>query len=306
MPVHNAASFVSQAVESILGQSFGDFEFIIVNDASNDDSLSELSRFQDDRIVLINNNRKLGISVSLNIAIRKAQGIYIARQDADDVSLPDRLLQQMDYLKINSGVGLLGSGTYWIDSLGATKRTWKQPVDNATLQERLLYSCPFCHGSVVFRKSCWMQSGGYDEGLAAAEDYDLWLRMGETWDVANIRQPLYLYRWHDNMSSAKISDLEQKRRCVDIRTRSLHRRLKLGMRILLTHGYLSNRSNAERSKISARFVSWSRGIRHFNYSLSVIFACIALAIESNRSTCAMNWAGALFRQVNYEQGMICW
>ena len=195
LPVYNAQSYLRESIDSILAQSFEDFELIIVNDGSTDDSLEIVSSYTDKRITLIN-QENAGLPVSLNRAIRVAKGQYLARQDADDVSLPSRLEEQVAYLDAHPQCALLGT---WADILvenTPTDRRLHHPHLNGDIQIKLLFFNCFVHSSVMIRKIALEKSGLYPEDPEKfpPEDYDLWLRIAKYFEVANLPKPLLQYR----------------------------------------------------------------------------------------------------------------
>lgn len=197
MPVHNSASHVGRAIDSILRQSFRDWELIVVDDASEDASAIIVSSFKDSRIRLLSNHQNRGIAFSLNRGIRESQGEHIARMDADDISLPHRLAIQIKFLSEHPEVGICGS---WVKCFGMGRSfqvTW--PIGKACLRSYMLFDTPFAHPTVCLRRSILEKSGlEYDEQLMAAQDYDLWFRCSEWTQLDNIPKVLLLYRIHRN------------------------------------------------------------------------------------------------------------
>ncbi len=196
MSVFNGGSFLSQAVESILGQSFEDFEFIIVDDGSNDASASTLDAFQshDPRIHVVH-QQNMGLVHALNRGCALARGKYIARMDADDVALPDRLASEVNFLESHPGVVLVGGAVDFIDARGNMLRTARYPAADKTIRRALLDSSVFWHPTVLFSRKAFISLGGY-RSVPDAEDYDLWLRMAEVGELANLAQVLLRYRVH--------------------------------------------------------------------------------------------------------------
>jgi glycosyltransferase involved in cell wall biosynthesis len=194
IPVYNAAEFVKDAVESILAQSYSDFEVIIVNDGSTDSSLEILESIKDNRIKIIS-QPNAGIAAALNNGIEHTSGKYIARQDADDISLPGRLEKQVEFLEKNAGYGLLGGWAKIIDKEGkATGRFLKHDTTNAKLHYDLLWNSPFVHPSVMFRKECINKVGGFYTGKELFEDYDMWSSIAKYYKLANLPEVLLNYR----------------------------------------------------------------------------------------------------------------
>lgn len=213
MSVYNGDRYLREAVDSILNQTFADFEFIIVDDGSTDSTSEILAGYatQDPRIMLVRNHENIGQTKSLNEGLARAQGEYIARQDADDVSLPERLSAQVAFLQENLDVGLVGSAYDLIDAEGDLLCTVHPPCApdevGRTLPER---NC-ICHGSALYRRQCLRFVGLYRELFAPAEDYDLWLRIAERFRVANLSDVLYRYRFTPDSLSIRQIELQLAR-----------------------------------------------------------------------------------------------
>ncbi|MBA4388122.1 MAG: hypothetical protein C0404_09085 [Verrucomicrobia bacterium] len=195
MPMHNNRAYVRTAVESMLNQSFGDFEFIIVDDASTDDSASIVRSFADSRIRLVTNSENRGVAASLNIGIDSAKGEYLARMDADDVSMPDRLFRQVAFLDANRGVGICGS---WILCFNEDRsHLFRYPTGADCVKAFLLLGNPLAHPSVCMRRDLLRNSGlRYNEETAAAQDYEFWTRCAAFTEMDNLAVPLLRYRVH--------------------------------------------------------------------------------------------------------------
>jgi glycosyltransferase involved in cell wall biosynthesis len=202
MSVYNDERYLREAMESILAQSFTDFEFLIINDGSTDGSLEIIRGYNDHRIRIINNHSNLGLVKSLNRGIAIANGEYLARQDADDLSHPERLASQVDFLDGNPQVGLLGCAYLVIDDDSRVVNMQPFPTQNEELQEKLLWANHFCHTAAFIRKSYLDIVGNYQEEFSTAEDYDLWLRLAEICDIANLSEPLVSYRRHQISKTA--------------------------------------------------------------------------------------------------------
>ena len=187
MPAYNCEKYIREAIDSILNQTFIDFEFIIINDGSKDRTNKILQSYQDPRIVVINNKRNLGIVKSLNKGLKLAKGEYIARQDADDISLPERLMKQVKYLDSRKNIGLLGCGVIEIDEYGSEKRRWEIKRDGEVIEF-------IAHGSVMMRADCIKQVDGYREELKHVEDKDLWYRIAIKFGVDILGEYLYKLR----------------------------------------------------------------------------------------------------------------
>lgn len=194
MSVFNGEKFLREAIDSILGQTFRDFEFLIVNDGSRDRTRSILESYRDHRIVTIH-QENAGLARSLNRAIRIARGEYVARQDADDVSLPHRLERQLEFLLARPDVALAGTHASFIDRNGREFFTWRPPAPHEKIRQHLIEKGnSFCHGSVLARKDRLMEVGLYREAFDCTQDYDLFLRISERYKVANLPDVLYHFR----------------------------------------------------------------------------------------------------------------
>jgi len=214
MSVHNGMAYLSEAVESILEQTFRDFEFIVVDDGSTDDSHRLLKRYaaEDARMLVIRQEKNSGVAEARNQAIARARGEFIASQDADDISLPERLEAQVAYLRQHPAVGLLGTWPEFVDAEAKPLEAARYPriSDNAGLQAQLLDTNCFCAGTVMVRRHLLETVGGYDQGLAPSEDYDLWLRLAEVTRLANVPRALYLYRQHPGSASRQSRHLQMR------------------------------------------------------------------------------------------------
>lgn len=197
MAVYNAEPYVREAVLSLLGQSLEDFELVIVDDGSVDGTPAILSslQLQDARIRVIKQPNR-GIAVALNSGIGRAAGKYIARLDADDVAYPHRLQQQVEFLDANSGVGLLGGAIDVMDSSGKPAYRVSYPQRDAEIRRSLPYRTCFAHSAVTMRKDAFISAGGYRKQFTFAEDYDLWLRMVEQAQAANLADVVTRHRIH--------------------------------------------------------------------------------------------------------------
>ena len=216
LPTYNARAYVGKAIESILSQSDGDFELIIINDGSTDDTAQVLAQYSDPRMIVIHQNN-LGLPKALNAGIARARGIYLARQDADDVSLPQRLAKQAAFLDQHPEYALVGSGSQIMVPDGsnpiATGRYHRHPTANGQLQVELLANNRFVHSSVMIRKSCLKVTGLYSEDPEhfPPEDYDLWLKMARHFCVANLPEVLLQYlEVPGSISRAKVELIEQR------------------------------------------------------------------------------------------------
>jgi hypothetical protein len=207
LAVHNGARFVGDAVESILAQTFTDFELLVVDDASTDASGAIVASFDDPRIRIVRNDINLGLTRSLNRGLAYARGALIARQDADDLSEPERLAKQVAYLNAEGDVALVGTWYRKIDEAGKSLGNRQLPTGDARIAWALLFYCPFVHSSVTFRRPIVLdEQHGYDERFAYAQDYELWSRLARCHRVANVPEYLVSYRVTTTSMTATIGD----------------------------------------------------------------------------------------------------
>lgn len=195
MCVYNAEQFVKKTVESILRQSFKDYEFIIINDGSNDGTKEILGEFDDKRIKIIEQSNK-GLTKSLNNGIRLARSKYIALIDSDDISHIDRLAVQKEFLDNNKDYILVGTQYNLIDTSDRVVIGVKFPEISTSdsLRRHLPKGNPICHSSVMFRRDAVQNEGGYDETIPYAQDYNLWVRLLKKHKIYIIPRLLHSYR----------------------------------------------------------------------------------------------------------------
>lgn len=202
MSVWNGELFLREAVESILEQTFRDFEFIVIDDGSSDRSASILESYRiSDSRVRVYHQQNSGLVESLNRGCRLASGKYIARMDADDVAISNRLLWQVEFMESNPHVGVLGGAVQFINADGRCLNTCILPVGNKEIKSALLSNCVIVHPTVLIRKDVFLSVGGYRRCVVDAEDYDLWLRIAESWQVANLEKTVLRRRHHANQLS---------------------------------------------------------------------------------------------------------
>lgn len=202
MPVYNGARFLREAIDSIRKQTLHDFEFIIIDDGSTDATPAILAGYaaHDARIRIESLPENQGIVAALNYGCALARGRYLARMDADDISLPDRLRIQADYLDHHPEIGAVGTSVQHIDVHGTPGVIVHPPLSPGLIRWRAFFASPMAHSSVMLRRALFEQVGGYDAGLA--QDYNLWLRMGAITDLANLPEVLLYYRlWEGTITS---------------------------------------------------------------------------------------------------------
>ena len=193
MSVYNGEKYLKEAIESVLVQDFSDFEFIVINDGSTDRSLEIIKGFNDKRLKFISRENK-GLIYSLNEAIFLAQGQYLARMDADDICLPNRLSVQLKAFD-DEKVGMVGSWAIKIDKNGQEMGVMSYPPSQyKKIKNFFIRHNPFIHSSVMIRKEVLDKVGVYSDKFKHAEDYELWSRVLSRFEAVNIPQPLIKYR----------------------------------------------------------------------------------------------------------------
>ena len=226
MPVYNGERYLAQAIESILTQTFKDYEFIIICEyGSNQETLNIISDYakEDCRIIVISNIERLGIAASLNKGIKHAKGKYLARMDGDDISLPERLAVQVDHMEKNPEVTICASRVAYIDESGRPLY-YKDNLseDPEQLKADLLFFCFIHHSSIIFRKDTIINQGlFYDESYKSAEDYELWCRASHLVEIAVIPNVLLKYRWSQK-SSSHSEDGTQEINCIRVMQNNLN------------------------------------------------------------------------------------
>jgi glycosyltransferase involved in cell wall biosynthesis len=191
MSAYNSEHYLLESIESILNQTFKDFEFLIINDGSTDKTREIILSVNDPRIHLIDNEENLGLTRSLNKGLQIAQGEFVARQDADDISEPERLQHQVDFLEAHPEVALLGTWHKEVDAQGNLVGMWNLPSDWIQICWALLFYTPFVHTSVMMRKATILQKiGFYNEDFSYSQDYELWARAARTLPVFSLKERL--------------------------------------------------------------------------------------------------------------------
>lgn len=200
MPVYNTNSeHLKDSIESILGQTYKDFEFLILNDCSTDENVEKtILSYSDARIVYIKNEKNLGISLSRNKLLKISKGEYLAVMDHDDISLAQRLEKQVNFLDENPAVGVVGS---WSQTI-PTNKINKYSMNSDKIKEELLFQCAILHPSSMIRKQVLLDNNlEYENQYSPAEDYALWCRLVSKTGFANIGEVLFKYRVHSSNTS---------------------------------------------------------------------------------------------------------
>lgn len=195
MSVYNGGRYLREAMESILTQTFTDFEFVIIDDGSTDDSRDIIHSYPDNRIRLISHESNQGLVAALNNGLKNSRGRYIARMDADDISLPERLQKQVDFMETHPEIG--ASGTWFITFGKENHKEWL-PITPDEIKCHLLFHSPLAHPSIIMRKSVLLEQGfHYDGTYKHAEDYHLWIELSRKTQLANMPEALLYYRVHE-------------------------------------------------------------------------------------------------------------
>lgn len=197
MPAYNAEKYICEAIDSILCQTYTDFEFIIINDCSTDRTEEIILSYCDSRIVYLKNERNLGVAMSLNRGLEIARGEFIARMDADDISMPQRLEKQIDFMMRKSNVAVLGSDIAIFNDKGTLQTGWSSDSPSR-MKVDLFFSCGLAHPSVMMRHDVIKELGGYDPDYNGLEDYELWCRVIEKYDITTLPDVLLKYRIHES------------------------------------------------------------------------------------------------------------
>jgi glycosyltransferase involved in cell wall biosynthesis len=211
MPVYNAESYLREAIESVLNQTFTNFVFIILDDGSTDTSKSIIEKFTagDSRIIPFYLEQNQGYVKCLNFALEKITTKYIARIDSDDVCLPSRFQRQFEYLEKKPEIGVLGSASININPNGEILNTHHVKTTSQAIRWISFFKNPLLHPSVMVRTAALSKVGNYNESMMPAEDYDLWSRMLSVTEIENIAEPLIKYRVHENSISRTKSELQK-------------------------------------------------------------------------------------------------
>ncbi len=197
MSVYNGEKYLSEAIESILNQTYSNFEFLIIDDGSTDSTRQIILSYDDYRIRLIENDSNIGLTESLNKGIDFARGKYIARMDADDISMPERLEKQVDFMESHEDVAVCGSWAIIIDEKGKAYDSFKNPEHSIEIEAALFFYNPIAHPTVLMKKGIVNFVGNYDSFFLKTQDYDLWIRLFLTgYSFYNLQETLLIYRNH--------------------------------------------------------------------------------------------------------------
>jgi len=211
MPTFNSAHYLRDAISSVLRQSFQDFELVVVDDGSTDETASVLNQIADPRLQVVSLDQNMGLASARNVGLEKSRGELIAWLDSDDLSRSDRLMRQVRILRKEPEIGLCGS---WVKTFGGTRtHSWRYPRSADVIASRMVFDDPLATSSVVVRRVAVEEAGGFNRSLAPAEDYDLWERLTHKWHLVNVPRFLTRYRLHNAQSSV----MQREKQCQAVR-----------------------------------------------------------------------------------------
>lgn len=210
MPVYNCESFIKEAINSILDQTFTDFEFIIINDGSTDTTKNIINSYNDIRIKIVNNKKNIGLTKSLNKGLKISKGEYIARMDADDISIKNRLKIESGFLNSNPEYGLIAARYSIIDKNGNILKNSGSYLNPDGIYYTLNFQNCLTHSSVMFRKNIVSKIGAYDKALTQAQDYELWYRLSKVTKIYQTREILIKWRMSNKNISFYFKDIQKE------------------------------------------------------------------------------------------------
>lgn len=203
---YNEAEHIEEAVRSVLAQTYDNLEAVVINDGSTDGTEDVLRQGFEDERLRVSDLRRNGRVTSLNHGLDAANGSFVAVLDADDQCMPGRIEKQVDYLLAHENVGVVGTYYHRKDGIRGEEYVRKYPTSDGAIRREMAKYIPISHSSAMYRKRAVMEVEGYDEDLADHEDLDLWIRIAQQWELANIPEPLVTRQirkdsyWHDNFS----------------------------------------------------------------------------------------------------------
>ncbi len=266
MPVYNGEKYISEAIDSILQQTYTHFELLIINDGSTDTSKEIILSYNDPRIRYIENETNSGLIFTLNRGIDLAQGKYIARMDADDISLPKRLALQVAYLEQHPTIGMCGASAYRIDAAGNIVGKMGKICDTNLLQASLLFSSPYIHPLMMIRTPL-LQQNKYNAAYKHGEDYELWIRLAEQTKGANLPNYLLHYRWHDSNISVVYNEVQIAHNKVLVAQAMKHLGIEINDKQYATHMSAFENHNIDFSALLAWFallIQQNKRYKHYD------------------------------------------
>ncbi|UUV19497.1 glycosyltransferase [Fusobacteria bacterium ZRK30] len=273
MPVYNASEFLRETMDSILDQTYEEFEFLIINDGSTDSSVNIIESYEDERIRLVHNTENIGLIKTLNKGIETAHGKYIVRMDADDIAEKNRIETQVNFMENNSDVAVAGSnGMMFLSNKPMIKKPTDFPTRYSEIRCKLLFESPIMHPAVIMRKSVLLEDNyRYRDEYKATEDYGLWMEIAKDHKVVNISQKLLRYR----IVSSSITNQALKR---------MNDRIKIMKKIyILGLDYLGVEYSEDELDIHAE-IALSSTLKHFQYTKRSVEKWLSKLIVVNNST----------------------
>ena len=196
MPAYNSEKYISEAIESILNQTFKDFEFIIINDASTDGTMNIIKKYAelDDRIIVLNNEKNMNIAESRNSGVRIASGRYVVTMDSDDIASLDRLYNQYEFLESNKDIAISIGNINVMNGSGVSQYTRMYPLTDRDIRSKVYRFNPFPNPTIMCRREVYMKTGNYDNFYVPIDDFDFWLRAGTFFKFGNCNKIVLDYR----------------------------------------------------------------------------------------------------------------
>lgn len=272
MPVYNAGEFLREAIDSILDQTYEEFEFLIINDGSTDSSVNIIESYEDERIKLVHNTENVGLVKTLNKGIEIAQGKYIVRMDADDIAETNRIEVQLNFMENNYDVAVAGSNVVmFLSDKPLIKRPTDFPTRYSEIRCKLLFESPIIHPAVIIRKNVLLENNyRYRDEYKDTEDYELWMEIAKEHRVVNISKRLLKYR----IVSNSITNQALKR--MSDRIRVMKKIYILGL------DYLGVEYSEDELDIHAE-IALSSTLKHFQYTKKSVEKWLHKLIDANNS-----------------------
>jgi hypothetical protein len=215
MAVYNGMPYLREALDSLLRQTFREFELIVVDDGSEDETPQVLAEYKarDSRIHLLRNEQNLKLPASLNRGLRACRAGLVARADADDFYAPDWLLRQYEFMQSHPEIGKLGTGGWEVDTVGQKSKQFASPSNDALIRLIMPFRCCINHAGGMYRRDLVLEAGGYSEAFLKVEDYDLWARLLPLTQFASLQEPLWCYRTLPSSESRSYNHADGSRMC---------------------------------------------------------------------------------------------
>jgi len=214
MSAFNAEKYIEETIDSVLNQSFKNFEFIIINDGSTDTTEKKILSYKDSRIRFFNNKKNIGLTKSLNRGLKIAKAKYVARIDADDLLTKDYLKKKLEFFKKNKDIAIIGSWVEVIDQNSKKIKIIKYNLDPVIIKWSMILKNQIAHSSAFFVKDIIIKEGAYKEIYRYSQDFDLWFSVSRKNRIINIPQPIVKYRVHKNSISLDFKKSKKQRKII--------------------------------------------------------------------------------------------